>query len=372
MRGAILLLASILASTLAAQDVSVRVKDIVTYKGTAANSLVGEGLVVGLKGSGDDKDKTTQKMLQAMSHKLNKSGLPASDYATKNIARVLVSVDVPAFKGQMGAALICRVSVLDKSKSIENGVLFATVLKNALDADDATEYAQASGRLALAQSGDKPKDPLNGTVRGSMLADIKVAFFTTAVDDYGKARKLITLLLDHPDSATANDIADRINENPALAEEEGVEIKADAPPPLPARAINDGVVEINIPVRWHGQEMKFKQIIDGVSVNPDLVATVTVDTSTGVLTFSGNVRVLPGAFTVKGISVTIGAGGEVPAKPAAGEIVKGATVPVNEPNLQLRQLIDTFNLLKLDAAEKTAVVRALEQNGMLQAKVVYE
>lgn len=371
MRLTLFALILLLTPALGAQDVAVRVKDIVTYKGTAANSLVGEGLVVGLKGTGDDKDKTTQKMLQAMSHKFNKAGLAPADYATKNVARVLVSVDVPAFKGNTGAALICRVSVLDKSKSIENGVLFATVLKNALDADDAAEYAQASGKVTLAQSGDKPKDPLNGTVRGSMLGDIKVAFFQTAVDDYGRAQKRITLLLDHPDSATANDIADRINEHPALSDPE-LEVKAGDKAPAIARAVNDGAVEVNIPSRWHGEEMKFKQLIDGVSVNPDLAATVTVDTSTGVLTFSGNVRVLPGAFTVKGISVTIGAGGELPAKPAPGEVVKGATVPVNEPNLQLRQLIDTFNLLKLDAAEKTAVVRALEQNGMLQAKVIYE
>lgn len=352
-----------------AQEVSVRVKDIVTYKGTADTQLTGEGLVVGLKGTGDDKDAKTLLMLQAMSSKLNQSKLPASAYATKNVARVIVSVEVPAFKGYAGQTLTCRVSVADKSKSLEHGTLFPTLLFFSLDAGDKTEYATASGRITLAQDGDKPRNPVNGSVTGSMLQDIKVEFFTTRVDDYGKRHESVTLLLSHPDSATANEIASRINEARALNAE--VSRGHGAPASL-ARALNDGVVEVTIPPAFHGDEMRFKELVDSLSVNPDLVAVVTIDETTGVIVFSGNVRVLPGAFTVRGISVTIGAGGDVPERPEPGTSVKSATVPLSRPNVQLRQLIDTFNLLKLDAGEKVAVIRALSQNGMLQAKVRYE
>lgn len=374
-RFALILLLALAPAALVAQDagVSVRVKDIVTYKGTGSNTLVGEGLVVGLKGSGDAKDKATQKMLQALSTKLNQSGLDASEYASKNVARVLVTVSVPAFKGYAGAPLTCRVSVLDNSKSIEFGTLFPTTLRFALDAGDETVYAEAKGKVTLAQDGDRPRDPLNGSVAGAMLTDIEVSFFETSVDDYGAAAETMTLLLDHPDSATANEIADRINESPSVLGLRGAEISDDTGlPPVVAKAINDGVVEVSIPARWHGDEMRFKQIVDGIAVNPDLVASVYIDEANGVITFSGNVRVLPGAFTVRGITVTIGADGELPRRPAAGEAVEDATVPVNQPNLQLQQLIDTFNVLKLSAGEKIAVIRALEQNGMMQAKVIYE
>jgi flagellar basal body P-ring protein FlgI len=136
--------------------------------------------------------------------------------------------------------------------------------------------------------------------------------------------------------------------------------------------MHDGAVAVSIPQRWHGREMEFKEIVDTTAVSPDIVAQVSINQKTGVLAFTGNVRVLPGAFTVRGVSVQIGGDGEIPDKPAPNTEVKDATVPVNKPSVELTQLIDTFNLLKLSAEEKISVVRALERNGLLQAKVIWE
>ena len=348
-----------------------RVKDIVNYKYTGPSVLHGEGLVYGLNGTGDGKDLKTAEMLKAVSQQLNKAKIPASSFLSKNVARVLITVKVPPFKGLVGNELECIVSAAAGSKSLENGILFRTGLLNASDSLDRTQYAEAAGAITLAQ-GPKPRDPNNGTVRCTMLHDIPIAFFQTHEDDYGKVTKTMSLLLINPDSSTANEIAARINENPeVLGIQTGTVSKGRAPEPV-ARAVHDGLVRVIIPERWHDDEMAFKEIVDLASVNPDLVATITINESGGVIAFSGNVRVLPGAFTVRGITVTIGPGGDLPSRPDPGDEVTDATVPVNQPNVQLQQLIDTFNLLKLTIDEKIAVIRTLELNQMLLSKVTYK
>jgi flagellar basal body P-ring protein FlgI len=196
-----------------------------------------------------------------------------------------------------------------------------------------------------------------------------VRFFEVQEDDYGRRNEVMTLILKHPDSTTAVEIARRINESPAFL---GVVGDAGIPDIRYAKAMHDGAVAVSIPQRWHGREMEFKEIVDTTAVSPDIVAQVSINQKTGVLAFTGNERVLPGAFTVRGVSVQIGGDGEIPDKPAPNTEVKDATVPVNKPSVELTQLIDTFNLLKLSAEEKISVMRALERNGLLQAKVIWE
>lgn len=362
-----LILLLLLSAPLSAQ-VSVRVKDICVYKNTAGNTFTGEGLVFGLKGTGDAKDRKTAEMLRAISKQLNPDQL-AGGYASKNVARVNVTVTVEGFSGTAGAKVTATVSIADNSKSLEGGTLFPTALRYAYDAADKHEYITVQGQLTLEYDNRKVVSPGVATARGDVARDIPVRFYDVQEDDYGRRNAVMTLVLKHPDSTTAVEIARRINEMPALAAVVG---EAGMASVQVARAVNDGAVQVSIPARWHGNEMEFKEMVDTTSVSPDIVAQVTVNQKTGVVAFTGNVRVLPGAFTVRGVSVTIGADGELPQKAQAGTEVEHATVPVNQPSVELNQLIDTFNLLALGADEKVAVIRALERNGMLQAKVIWE
>jgi len=369
---AIILTLALCAAALDAQ-VSVRVKDIATYRNTAGNHFVGEGLVFGLSGTGDNKDRKTQEMLRAISSQLNPDQLRADAFSSRNVARVSVSVSVDAFAGTSGARVTCRVAVADNSKSLEGGTLFPTALRFAFDARDQDEYVTAQGLIQLEFDNRKPVTPGAGSVSGEVVRDIPVRFFEVQEDDYGRRTQVMTLILAHPDSSTAVEVARRINESPALqgmagVVGQGVQVPADT---RVARAVNDGVVEVRIPARWHDNEMEFKEIVDTTAVSPDIVAQVTVNQRSGVLAFTGNVRVLPGAFTVRGVTVNIGAEGEMQ-PPQPGDELNDPTVGLREPGPELQQLIDVFNLLRLSADEKVAVVRALERNGMLQARVVYE
>jgi flagellar P-ring protein FlgI len=366
----LILLLLFVPASLAAQ-VSVRVKDIATYRNTAGNHFVGEGLVFGLNGTGDPRDPKTQEMLRAISSQLNPGRV--GEFSSRNVARVHVSVTVNAFAGTAGARVTCRVSVADNSKSLEGGTLFPTALRFAFDARDEREYVTAQGALQLEYDNRKPLTPGVGEVTGEVVRDIPVRFFDVREDDFGNRTQVMTLILAHPNSSTAVEVARRINESPALHGMAGmVAAGGGAAMHTPvARAVNDGVIEVRIPARWHGNEMEFKEIVDTTAVSPDIVAQVHVNQRTGVLAFTGNVRVLPGAFTVRGVTVNIGAEGDMQG-PQPGENLDDPTVPLREPGPELQQLIDTFNLLRLSAEEKAAVVRALERNGMLQARVIYE
>src|SRR5580700_1044234 len=74
-----------------------RVKDIAMVAGVRDNQLTGYGLVVGLAGDGD---KNPVQTLQTVANVLQRFGLtvPASTLSAKNVAIVMVTADIPAFK----------------------------------------------------------------------------------------------------------------------------------------------------------------------------------------------------------------------------------------------------------------------------------
>src|ERR1700729_505123 len=74
-----------------------RVKDIAIVSGVRDNQLTGYGLVVGLAGDGD---KNPVQTLQTIANVLQRFGLtvPATTLSAKNVAIVMVTADIPAFK----------------------------------------------------------------------------------------------------------------------------------------------------------------------------------------------------------------------------------------------------------------------------------
>ena len=120
-----------------------RIKDIAVVAGAQDNQLVGYGLVVGLAGDGD---KNPIQTVQTLANLLQRYGLtvPVSTLSAKNIAVVMVTADIPAFK-KVGTKLDVTVSSMGDAKSIQGGVLIQTPLLGA----DGKVYAVAQGALAL-------------------------------------------------------------------------------------------------------------------------------------------------------------------------------------------------------------------------------
>ena len=123
----------------------VRIKDIASLQGVRDNQLVGYGLVIGLKGSGDTLRNSpfTEQSLQSM---LDSLGVNVRDSTlrTQNVAAVVVTAEMPSFIGK-GSAIDVSVSSLGDATSLAGGTLVATPLLGA----DGHIYAVAQGPVAV-------------------------------------------------------------------------------------------------------------------------------------------------------------------------------------------------------------------------------
>ncbi len=89
----ILLLLFTLTSVMAQ---AARLKDIASIRGVRENQLVGYGLVIGLKGTGDSASAFTNKSFARLIEKMGVN-VDAKDLQSKNIAAVIVTATLPAF-----------------------------------------------------------------------------------------------------------------------------------------------------------------------------------------------------------------------------------------------------------------------------------
>ena len=138
-----------------------RVKDVATIEGIRDNQLVGYGLVVGLRGTGDSSQtvfpaQTLISALERMGITVPQTGSnSASNMQVKNMAAAFVVATLPPFS-RPGYKVDITVSSAGDARSLEGGILLMTPLYG----PDGKVYAQAQGPLVLggfmASSGGTP------------------------------------------------------------------------------------------------------------------------------------------------------------------------------------------------------------------------
>ena len=134
-----------------AEPQQARIKDIASIEGIRDNQLVGYGLVVGLRGSGDSQQtvfpaQTLISALQKMGVTVPLSGgtQSAQNMQIRNMAAVFVVATMPPFS-RSGSKIDITVSSAGDARSLEGGVLLMTPLYG----PDGQIYAQAQGALVL-------------------------------------------------------------------------------------------------------------------------------------------------------------------------------------------------------------------------------
>ena len=112
--------------------------------GVRPNVLIGYGLVVGLKRTGDKVQ--TIFTTQTLSNMLEKMGVIVDPTATKinNVAAVMVTAELPAFS-RVGNRIDVTVSSMGDASSLEGGVLLMTPLRGG----DGQTYAVAQGAITV-------------------------------------------------------------------------------------------------------------------------------------------------------------------------------------------------------------------------------
>ena len=136
----------VLALLLAANAfANVKIKDIVDVEGVRANELVGQGIVVGLDGTGDTirNSPYTEENISNLLERLGVN-IQGNDFRPNNIAAVVVTATLPAF-ARNGSRIDINVSSIGDAKSLAGGTLIMTELRGA----NGEVYALAQGNVLV-------------------------------------------------------------------------------------------------------------------------------------------------------------------------------------------------------------------------------
>jgi flagellar basal body P-ring protein FlgI len=129
----ILLLVSVLVSAPGYGEDAVRkalIRDITSIEGVRDNPVIGYGVVVGLRNTGDKQQTifTTQMLGNILQHMGVQ--IPSGTVIVKNVAGVFVTANLPPFASP-GTQLDVTVSSAGDARSLEGGLLLLTPLYGA-------------------------------------------------------------------------------------------------------------------------------------------------------------------------------------------------------------------------------------------------
>ncbi len=339
-----------------------RLKDIVEIQGVRQNQLVGYGLVIGLKGTGDgNKARFTVQSLASM---LEKMGITvnAVDINVKNVAAVMVTADMPPF-ARPGASIDVTASSIGDAKSLENGTLLFTPLKAA----DGQVYAVAQGSVSTggfsvsgAGGGAQKNFPTVGRISGGALVE-------KAVESSFRHKESLSLTLNRPDFTTASRIRDSINS--AFAN--GI-----------ATTVDSGTIEVMVPLKFADNIVGFVAVLENIGVAPDTVSKIVVNERTGTVVIGENVRISTVAIAHGNLSIQVKESanvsqpmpfsqGQTVVTPDTNILVKEEKVPIYlmESGTSIGEIVRALNVLGVTPRDLISIFQALQAAGALQAKL---
>jgi len=352
-----------------------RIKDLASPASARANQLIGYGLVVGLQGTGDGSSIffTTQS-LSAILGKLGVSitgqlaDFETANAATgrldlKNVAAVMVTAELPGFS-KPGQRIDVSVSAIGKATNLRGGSLLLTSMRGA----NGDVYALAQGPLTAtgidaAGAGSKVVVgvPTSGRIPNGGIVEREVLTPFEKTD-------FVVMNVRESDFSTTIAIVNKINETFG----DGV-----------AKALDPVSIVIEAPEDTT-QRVSFMSMVENLDVVPaEPPARIVINSRTGTVVISRQVKVTAAAVSHGTISVTVAATNEVsqPLPFSQGETVpvQNADIEVAEPNkpmflfqpgVDLRQIVDAVNQVGATPSSLIAIVEALKSSGSLRAELV--
>ena len=351
-----------------------RIKDLTSVAAMRSNQLIGYGLVVGLQGTGDGSDVSFTA--QSMKTLLNRLGVamegPLSDFETatsagkvdiKNAAAVMVTAELPGF-AKPGQKIDVNISAIGKASSLRGGTLLLSSLRGV----DGEIYALAQGPLTATSidagaAGSKVSTGVTTAARIPSGATVE----RMVENPFDKSERVV-LNVRESDFTTTTAIVNTINGK----------FGADV-----ARALDGVSITLQAPLDL-SQRVAFMSMVENLDVQPgEPPARVVINSRTGTVVISRNVRVTAAAVTHGTISVAISATNEV-SQP--GPFSQGQTAPVQnadvkvseptkpmflfQPGVDLRQIVDAVNQVGATPSSLIAILEALKSSGSLRAELL--
>ena len=341
-----------------------RVKDVATIDGIRDNQLVGYGLVVGLRGTGDSSQtvfpaQTLLSTLERMGITVPQTGAnSASNMQVKNMAGVFVVATLPPFS-QPGYKLDITVSSAGDARSLEGGILLMTPLYG----PDGQIYAQAQGSLVvggyMATAGGNTKisnHPTTARIPGGALVERPVPFDL-------KQMHTVTVVLNDADFHTAERMASAINGELGSVR---------------AHALDSRRVEIGAQPEEDVAALLDK--VESVEVEVFPRARVVVNERTGTVVIGGTVRLQPVSILHGGLSINVISTTEVsqpgPLSSGTTQVVQQTSVqaqdqPVNHIELKqgatVEDLVQELQRTGAGARDVISILQAMKEAGALEA-----
>ena len=349
-----------------------RIKDLASVAGVRSNQLVGYGVVVGLAGTGDGNSGLTTQSLQSM---VSQFGLvtDAANLTAKNAAAVMVTADLPPFM-KPGQRLDVTVSTMGAAKSLRGGTLLMTPMMGA----DGETYAVAQGNLVVGGLGVSGNDGSSVIVNVPTVGRIpRGASVERMVDTPFLGSDELVLNLHQGDFSTAVSMTEAINN----VFGEGVAVALDATS-----------VKVRAPSAPE-QKVGFLGLLENIEVEPaSPSARVIVNSRTGTIVISGDVRVTPAVVTHGSLTVRVSEDTDVTQStnmvtndqgtvvtPGQVTTTQDSTITIEEeparafifdPGVELADIVDAVNQVGASAADLVAILEALREAGALRAEIM--
>jgi len=320
---------------------AVRLKDIAAVKGVRENILIGYGIVVGLKGTGDSSAEVTSQSLTRLFGKLGLDVEKGAGIKSKNAAAVIVTAKLPPF-ARIGNKIDVTVSSIGDASSLEGGMLLVAPLR----AGDQNVYAVSQGPVSLGgiADGSSKNFPTVGMIVGG-------ATIEKDLDMNFSGKKSIRLSLHNPDFTTAARLITVINA------ELGGKF---------ATAMDSGTVDLVVPFNYEGNTVELLAIIENIQVNVDTKAKVVLNERTGTVVIGEHITITPVAISHGDLSIQVGGGkdGEKDKKESRAESVFEI-----KKNTNVSDLVKALNALGVKPKDLTAIFQTLKRLGALQAEL---
>jgi flagellar P-ring protein precursor FlgI len=253
---------------------NVKVRDIAKIVGLEEIQVSGYGVVVGLRGTGDNiKNEITRTSIM---NYLNNLGINVSstNISSKNIASVIVTGKISPFS-KSGMTFDVNVSSIFDARSLEGGFLLKTLLKDI----DGNIVGIAQGTIITPKSGIKTSGNIPGG--GIVISNISKNFLQN-----GKIRL-------HFDDDSPQVISSFINTLKEQFEEVKITVEVE----------DLSTVSIEIPESFEGNEIEFISRIMNTEIEYTVTPTIVIDPKNNTLVISGNVSIQPVSISYKGMKI---------------------------------------------------------------------
>jgi flagellar P-ring protein precursor FlgI len=336
------------------------IRDVTSVEGVRDNHVLGYGMVVGLKGTGDRQQ--TIFSVQTLANILQHMGvqIPPATVTVKNVAAVFVTANLPPF-ATPGTRIDVTVASVGDARSLEGGLLLLTPLYAA----DGKTYAAAQGPLTLggytAGRGGNTKQvnhPTMGRIPGGGIVERD-----SSLDLHALTK--LSLILNEPDFSTAGEIAGTINK------EFGTSI---------ASVVDSRRVELDNAAAGSGSVPALLARVQSLPIEVHHRARVVVNERTGTVVMGKDVRL--GAVSILHGSLSIVVATELvasqpnPLSQGKTEVVPEQTVKAEQApaksielteGASVEQLVNGLQRIGATATDVIAILQAIKAAGALEA-----